>query len=42
MTRNPLDASGRQPAAGMRPNNVAASVDAGCNRTIRYFGRSFA
>lgn len=42
MTRNPLDASRRLHAAGTRPNGATASVDAGCNRTIRYFGRSLA
>ncbi|WP_279608068.1 hypothetical protein [Burkholderia sp. BCC0419] len=42
MTRNPLDASGRQHAAGTRPNGATASVDTGCNRTVRYFGHSFA
>ncbi len=42
MTRNPLDASGRQHAAGTRLNGATASVDAGCDRTIRCFGHSFA
>ncbi len=42
MTRNPLDASGRLRVAGTRPNGATASVDAGGNRTVRYFGHSFA
>ncbi|WP_257128141.1 hypothetical protein [Burkholderia sp. MSMB1072] len=42
MTRNPLDASRRLYAAGTRLNGAIASVDAGCSRTIRYVGRSFA
>lgn len=42
MTRNPLDAAGRQHAARMRPNHATASADAGCNRTVRCFDHSFA
>lgn len=42
MIRNTLDAAGRRLAARMRPNHTAASVDAGCNRTLRCFGHSFA
>ncbi len=42
MTRNPLDASGRQHAAGTPPNGATVSADAGCGRTIRYVGHSFA
>ncbi|CAG2327109.1 hypothetical protein BCCR75502_04436 [Burkholderia sola] len=42
MARNPLDASGRQHAAGTWPNHATASVDAGCNRTVRCFDHSFA
>ncbi|WP_257139666.1 hypothetical protein [Burkholderia sp. MSMB1826] len=42
MTRNPLDASRRLHAAGTRPHGATASVDAGRDRAIRYFGRSFA
>lgn len=42
MTRNPLDASGRQHAAGTRPNDATDSVDAGCKRAVPHRGRSFA
>ncbi|MFB5153506.1 hypothetical protein WJH60_28365 [Burkholderia orbicola] len=41
MTRNPLDASGRQHAAGT-PNNPSASVGARSNRTMLHIGHSLA
>ncbi|WP_265181051.1 hypothetical protein [Burkholderia cenocepacia] len=42
MTRNPLDASGRQHAAGTRPNNPSASVGARSDRTMLHIGHSLA
>lgn len=42
MTRNPLDASGRQHAAGTRLNSATASADAGCHRALPYRGQTFA
>ncbi|WP_279609078.1 MULTISPECIES: hypothetical protein [Burkholderia cepacia complex] len=42
MTRNPLDASGRQHAAGTRPNDASASVGARSNRTMLHIGHSLA
>lgn len=42
MTRNTLDASGRQHAGRMRPNHATASADTRWNRTMQRFDHSFA